>query len=109
MDECVFCKIISGDIPAKIIYEDDICLVFPDIRPIANTHFLIIPKKHISTIAEIEDGDEKILGHMLKKAKEIALEKNITGYQLLFRVGKEGGQEIFHIHLHLTSNQKAED
>jgi len=103
MDDCIFCKIINKEIPANILYEDDLCMIFPDIHPAAKTHWLIIPKKHIPTIADLQEGDEKIIGHMIKKAKDLAKEKGITGYQLLFRVGKDGGQEIFHIHLHLTS------
>jgi len=105
MSDCIFCKIISKDIPTDLLYEDDVCVIFPDIKPIAKTHLLIISKKHIPTIADMEDGDEKIVGHMVKQAKEIAKEKGLTGYKLQFNVGKDGGQEVFHIHLHLISNQ----
>jgi histidine triad (HIT) family protein len=104
MSDCIFCKIIAKEIPADILYEDDTCMIFPDIHPSAKTHLLIIPKKHIPTIADMEEGDEKIIGHLIKQAKEIAAKKNLSGYQLLFRVGKDGGQEVFHIHLHLMSN-----
>lgn len=104
MPDCVFCKINSKEIPADILYEDDICTIFPDIHPSAKTHLLIIPKKHIPTIADMEEGDEKIVGHLIKQAKEIAARKDLAGYQLLFRVGKDGGQEVFHVHLHLMSD-----
>lgn len=107
MDDCIFCKIINKEIPTNVLYEDDLCMIFPDIHPAAKTHWLIIPKKHIPTIADLQEGDEKIIGHMIKKAKDLAKAKGIDGYQLLFRVGKDGGQEIFHIHLHLTSEQTA--
>jgi histidine triad (HIT) family protein len=106
MDDCIFCKIINKVIPANILHEDEFCVIFPDIRPAAKTHWLTIPKKHIPKISDLEEGDEKIIGHMIKKAKDLAKEKGIDGYQLLFRVGKDGGQEVFHIHLHLTSNQE---
>ena len=105
MNDCIFCKIINKEIPSDIIYEDDKCMIFPDINPAAKTHLLIVPKKHISSIAELETQDEALIGHMIGKARDIAKEKGIDGYQLLYRVGKEGGQEVFHIHLHLMSNQ----
>ena len=79
-------------------------MIFPDINPVAKTHLLVIPKKHIPTIADLEEGDEKIVGHMVKQAKDIAASKGLTGYKLQFNVGKDGRQEVFHIHLHLLSN-----
>jgi histidine triad (HIT) family protein len=105
MDDCIFCKIVNKEIPTDILYEDDTCMIFPDINPSANTHLLIIPKKHIATIAELEPIDENVIGHMVGKARDLAKEKGIDGYKLLFRVGKGGGQEVFHIHLHLMSDQ----
>lgn len=105
MEDCVFCKIIDKQIPTEVLYEDDICMIFPDINPAAKTHLLIIPKKHIPTIADLEPADESTVGHMIGKARDIAKKRNIDGYKLLFRVGKGGGQEVFHIHLHLMSDQ----
>ncbi|MBT3865102.1 histidine triad nucleotide-binding protein [Candidatus Peregrinibacteria bacterium] len=105
MSDCIFCKIVDKEIPTEFLYEDETCVIFPDINPAAKTHLLVVPKKHIPTIADLEEGDEKIVGHMVKKAKDIAKEKGLTGYKLQFNVGKDGGQEIFHIHLHLTSTQ----
>lgn len=104
-EDCIFCKIINKQIPTEILFEDDLCMIFPDINPAAKTHLLIIPKKHIATIADLEPADEKLIGHMIGKARDTAKERNIDGYQLLFRVGKDGGQEVFHIHLHLMANQ----
>lgn len=99
--DCLFCKIINGEIPSKTEYQDEICFAFHDINPKERVHILIVPRKHIPTIKDIEEGDEKIMGHLIKVAKEIAKKNNLEGYRLQFNVGEKGGQEIFHIHLHL--------
>lgn len=104
MSDCIFCKITSKKIPANILYEDDLCMIFPDIHPKTKTHWLIIPKKHIPTIIELEKGDEALVGHMIEKARDLAKKSDLTGYKLQFNVGKDGGQEIFHVHLHLMAN-----
>lgn len=104
MGDCVFCKIIGHEIPANFLHEDEHCVAFRDINPKAATHLLLVPKKHIATIAEMEEGDEKIIGHLIKTAKEISAQLSLGGYKLQFNVGKDGGQEVFHVHLHLLSN-----
>ncbi len=106
MDDCLFCKIINKEIPSEIIYEDDDIIAFSDINPKAKTHILIVPKKHIDTIKDLkeDEADEVLVGKMVLTARNIAKEKNLDGYQLLFNVGESAGQIIFHIHLHLTSN-----
>ena len=103
---CVFCQIINKEISSEIVYEDDEIIAFNDINPKAKTHVLIVPKKHIDTIKDLkEDEEEEILvGKMVLVARNIAKERNLDGYQLLFNVGKSAGQIIFHIHLHLMSN-----
>lgn len=105
---CIFCEIVKKKIPAKIEYEDENVLAFPDIHPLAPVHILIIPKKHLETINDAKADDEKLLGHMIMIAQKIAKEKGIAkeGYKLLFRVGKNGGQEVGHIHLHLIGGAK---
>lgn len=103
MSDCIFCRIASKEIPAQILHEDDICVIFPDIHPKANTHLLIIPKKHIPTIMDLEEGDEAIIGHMIKAVKDYAASHNIIGYKLQFNVGEGGGQEVYHVHMHFTS------
>lgn len=105
MTDCIFCKIANKEIPSTIEYEDDLCMIFHDINPTAKTHLLIIPKKHIPTIADLTLEDEKLIGHMVGKARDIAKALKINGYRLLYRVGKEGGQEVFHIHMHLMSGR----
>lgn len=104
MNDCIFCKIIKREIPATVEYEDDLCIAFNDVSPKKRVHILVVPKKHIPTINDIEAGEEKLLGHLIKTAKELAQKKECAGYQLLFNVGKEGGQVVFHVHLHLLGN-----
>lgn len=103
MDDCIFCKILNKEIPTEFIYEDDFCVIFKDINPKAATHLLIVSKKHIDSIAVLEESDSQIVGKMILAAKKIAKKLNLKGYKLLFNVGKDGGQEVFHIHLHLMS------
>lgn len=79
-------------------------MAFHDINPKARVHLLICPKKHVATIADLEEGDEKIIGHLVKVAKELAKKFECKGYQLLFNVGREAGQIVFHVHLHLMGN-----
>lgn len=104
MLDCIFCKIINGDVETSFLHEDEICVAFNDINPKAKTHVLIVCRKHIPSIADMAEGDEKIIGHMINCAKEIARKLNLDGYKLQFNVGKAGGQEVFHVHLHLLSN-----
>lgn len=100
---CIFCKIINREIPAKIEYEDDLCMCFHDINPRAKTHLLIIPKRHIKTAKEIEKADEAALGRMLKIASDMGKKFGLENYRLLISVGEKAGQEVFHIHLHVMS------
>lgn len=104
MSDCIFCRIASKGIPATILYEDDLCLIFPDINPKATTHWLIVPKKHIPTIIDLEKGDETLVGHIIEKARDLALKNDLKGYKLQFNVGAAGGQEVMHVHLHLLAN-----
>lgn len=101
--DCIFCKIAGRQIPATFVYEDEVVVAFPDLHPKARVHFLVIPKKHIPTVADLQDGDEKIMGHLIRAAQKIAQQQNLPGYKLQFNVGKEGGQEVFHIHCHLLA------
>jgi len=102
--DCLFCKIIAKEIPSKMAHEDELCVAFYDIRPRAKTHLLIVPKKHIDTIKHLEEGDEQLVGWMVKVAKELAEKLSLNAYNLKINVGKEAGQEIFHIHLHLLAD-----
>lgn len=97
----IFESILDGEIPAEYIYEDDEVVVIDDKYPKAPVHILIISKKHIPSLKEAQETDEKLLGHMIMVANRMARQKKCDGYRLQFNVGSKGGQVIFHLHLHL--------
>ena len=101
--DCIFCQIINKEKTADFIYEDEIVIAVKDINPKAPFHLLIIPKKHITSIRELTEGDRQLIGDLILTAKKIAEQNNLTGYKLLFNVGRRGGQIVDHIHLHLLS------
>jgi len=105
MENCIFCKIIKGEIPSSKVYEDEEILAFNDINPAAPIHVLVIPKKHITSLAEMEDGDEKIVGKIYKVINEIAEKQGFKqkGYRVIVNCGKDGGQEVGHLHFHLLA------
>ncbi len=103
MTDCIFCKILAREIPTEFLYEDDLCVIFRDISPKMATHLLIVSKKHIHSIAEMEEGDEKIVGHMVRAGKLLLAKMGLVGYTIQINVGKDGGQEVFHLHIHLLS------
>lgn len=106
MSDCIFCKIAQKQIESEIIYENDTLLAFRDINPQAPTHILIIPKEHLPMIAEAGEEHESLLGQMILAAKEIAKDENLDkGYRLVFNNGDHGGQEVYHIHLHLLGGR----
>lgn len=105
MPDCLFCRIIKKEIPSELVHEDEICVAFRDIKPQAPVHLLIVPHKHILSIAHLEEGDEEIIAHLIKTAKDLAKRHNLEGYQLRFFVGEKGGQVIFHVHLHLLGGE----
>ena len=98
---CLFCKISSGEIKSDTIYEDERVRVFKDIHPKAPTHLLIIPKEHIQSIAHLGVGHNDIIAKLIYTAKDAAAKLGLNGYKLIFNVGREGGQVIDHLHLHL--------
>ncbi len=106
--DCIFCKIIKKEIPANVIYEDDDVIAFKDINPIAPVHVLIIPKHHFVSVVEINEGDIAVMGKLVWVAKKIAEDLKISdgGYKLLIRVGKNGGQEVSHLHMHLVGGAR---
>ena len=102
----IFRKIIHKEIPAKIIYEDDQCLAFYDISPQAPTHFLVIPKKHISHISAAEDDDESLLGYLIIVGKKCAADLGLKkGYRMVVNEGSDGGQSVYHVHLHVLGGR----
>jgi len=106
---CIFCRILSGEAPATIIYRDDMVTAFRDIHPIARTHILVIPNRHIASVNELEAGDEALVGHMVMVAKELAAREGVAenGYRLMINTGVHGGQTIPHLHLHLIAGKLA--
>lgn len=101
---CIFCKIINKEIPSDPIFEDENYLVINDLYPKSRIHMLIIPKKHIDTINDLEESDKDMIWWLFLLAKNISIKENIVGYKLHFNVGKEWWQEIMHIHLHFLAN-----
>ena len=99
--DCIFCKITKGEIPSKKIFEDDDVIVFHDIHPIAPIHFLIVPKLHIESLASVEPSHQALLGKMLLLAPKLAAEQCLKGFRTMINTGREGGQEVFHIHTHV--------
>jgi len=105
---CLFCNIISGKIPAKLVYQDDTVVAFDDINPKAPHHKLIIPRKHISTLNDLTVEDRLVLGHMAEAAQKIAKELNIAeqGYRFVINCNAEAGQSVFHLHAHLLGGRQ---
>ena len=101
----IFLKIINKEIPADIIYEDDISIAFNDISPQAPTHILVIPKKEIQKISEADENDKELLGHLLLVAKKITEENNIKDFRLVVNNGTEAGQTGFHLHIHILAGR----
>ena len=107
MTDCIFCKIISGDIPGDIVYQNDDVLAFRDLTPQAPTHILVIPKKHISTINDLQAEDAELVGKMYLAAKQIAKDEGIdeSGYRAVMNCNAGAGQTVFHIHLHILGGR----
>lgn len=108
MEDCLFCKIIKGEIPSEKVYEDEEILAFKDINPAAPIHILVIPKKHITSLAHIEKEDEAIIGKIYSVINTIA-EKNgfkENGYRVIVNCGKDGGQEVMHLHFHVLAGKE---
>ena len=108
MEDCIFCKIINREIPTEFIFTDNDLVVFRDIKPMAPVHLLLVPRRHIISIAHLEEADRDLIAKMIFKAGEIARDLNISekGYKLMFHVGEDGGQEVPHLHLHLLGGAK---
>jgi len=107
MSDCLFCKIRDGEIPSTMVYEDDDLIAFKDIYPKSELHTLIVPRKHIATINDIEAEDAELVGKMFLAAKKIAASAGFgDGYWVKMHCGEKGGQEVFHIHLHVLAGAR---
>ena len=107
-EQCLFCKIVKGEIPSEKLWEDEDLIAIKDIRPVAPLHALILPREHIATLGETKDQHQSLLGKMLLTAAEIARKNGIAegGYRTIINCGKNGGQIVFHLHLHLIGGRQ---
>jgi histidine triad (HIT) family protein len=107
MSDCIFCKIGAGQIPAKVVLQDEEVLAFEDLHPQAPVHVLVIPKRHIGTLSEARAGDQALLGRLLEAAAQIADKKGIaeSGYRVVANSGRDGGQTVLHLHLHVLGGR----
>ena len=107
MSECLFCKIVARTIPAALVYEDDLVVAFDDINPQAPTHTLVSPRKHVTSIAVLQDSDVGLVGHLMLAGNKIAKMKGIAdaGYRIVVNTGVHGGQSVFHLHLHVLGGR----
>ena len=107
MAECLFCKIVAGQIPATIVFQDDHVVAFKDITPRAPTHVLIVPRRHIASLNDLGAGDDALVGEMVRAAAAIATEQGLAdrGYRTVFNCNADAGQTVFHIHLHLLGGR----
>lgn len=105
---CLFCEIVAGRIPSRKTFEDDALLAFHDINPQAPVHVLVVPKRHVTSLADLEPGDDALVGSMVRQAKEIAKELGLAerGYRLTMNCGEDAGYSVFHIHLHLLGGRR---
>jgi histidine triad (HIT) family protein len=105
--DCLFCNIIDRQIPASIVYEDDRVLAFNDINPQGPTHVLVVPKQHIASLNELAEGDDQIIGELVRRAAAIAKERGVSagGFRTVFNTNRDAGQTVFHIHLHLIGGR----
>jgi histidine triad (HIT) family protein len=107
-EDCIFCKIASGEMESELVYEDEQVVAFSDINPVAPHHILIIPRKHIESINDMGDDDEGLIGHLFLAAGKLAKDLGVdqSGYRCVINTNKDAGQAIFHIHLHLLAGRK---
>ena len=107
-DSCVFCKIVSKEARAEIVYRDDQVTAFRDIHPVAPTHILIVPNKHIESVGTLDAEEEQLMGHLFTVARKLAEDEGISkgGYRLITNTGTNGGQTVYHLHLHLIGGQR---
>jgi histidine triad (HIT) family protein len=102
MTDCLFCKIVAGEIPAETVYQDDLVVAFKDINPKAAVHLLLVPKQHVASLNELDSGHDALLAHMLRVLPKIAREQGLDdGFRTIINTGQGGGQIIFHLHMHL--------
>ena len=105
MSDCLFCKIISGEIPSAKVYEDELCYAFNDIAPQAPTHFLVIPKTHIGSAAEVDAGNSAVVAHIFEVIAKLAKERGVESYRIVSNIGEQAGQSVPHLHFHVLAGR----
>lgn len=105
MSDCLFCKIIAGDIPSNKVYEDDLCFAFYDIAPQAPTHFLVIPKAHIASVAEVNGENSAVVAHIFEVIAKVTKELGVESYRVVSNIGAQAGQSVSHLHFHVLGGR----
>ena len=105
MSDCLFCKIISGEIPSAKVYEDELCYAFNDIAPQAPTHFLVIPKTHIASAAEVSADNSAVVAHIFEVIAKVAREQGVESYRIVSNIGEQAGQSVPHLHFHVLAGR----
>ena len=105
MSPCIFCQVVQGELDSEVVQEDDRALAFKDVNPQAPTHFLVIPKEHISSLSEVPEGKGDLLGHLLLMTRQIARAQGLDAYRVIINDGTGAGQTVFHLHLHLLAGR----
>ena len=110
MSDCIFCKIVNGDIPSSKVYEDEVCYAFRDINPQAPTHILVVPKTHIASVDEINEDNADVVAHIFKTIPKIAGAEGLkNGYRIVSNIGENGCQSVKHLHFHILGGKKLSD
>lgn len=109
--DCIFCRIISGEVPGDLVYTDEEMIAFRDINPVASTHILLVPREHIASVQDLRPGQENLMGRIIFRARELAEQEGIAsrGYRLVVNCGPEGGQVVPHLHVHLIGGRRLND
>ena len=105
MSDCLFCKIVAGEIPSAKVYEDEICYAFKDIDPQAPTHFLVVPKEHIQSVSQVSEEDTPIVGHIFAVIARLSKELDMPSYRVVSNIGEQAGQTVPHLHFHVLSGR----
>jgi histidine triad (HIT) family protein len=106
MSDCVFCRIVQGQVPARVVYQDDDVTVFHDLNPVADVHLLLIPNRHIPGVDQVTRMDEAVLGKLFTVARRVAEDVGVSGYRLVVNNGVVAGQSVFHLHMHLLAGRR---
>ena len=105
MSDCLFCKIVKGDIPSNKVYEDELCLAFYDIDPQAPTHFLVIPKTHIGSVSEVNGDNAAVVAHIFTVIAKVTKDLGVDSYRVVSNIGQQAGQSVFHLHFHVLGGR----